>query len=49
MPAASLNGIQLNIGTGPMTKTESGAFNIGVTIEILVPLSEALSRYKITL
>ncbi len=49
MPAANWNGIQLNNGTGPKTKTSEGEFGIGDTIEMVVPRTVALSRYKIML
>ena len=49
MPAASWKGIQLNSGTGPKTSTSEGELGIGETIEIVVPRTVALSRYKIIL
>ena len=43
IPAANWNGIQLNIGIGPILNTSPGEFGIGEITEMVVPLAVALS------
>ncbi len=43
MPAANWNGIQLNIGIGPITNISPGALGMGDRIEMVVPRTLALS------